>query len=710
MAEGGFVNWVKGLKSKLSRDVTLFNISEEKIVVDKLPFVPNWFFSAALGQPRRVDLVELRKYAKSPWVQMVSNTIIKQVKDTEWKVVSKDKEDEIDYSDMINKITDFLNFPNQNGDTFDDIWGAYLKDILEIDAGVIVKARSTKGDLLQLFAHDGMRFLIKMEEHGLIEGYYQYSIRHPSSAPKFFEFNDIVYGRVTMNTEFFPYGWSPLQSIQQEVEVLIQSTRYNKEFFKRNAIPDAIISAQMESEQMKRAKANWENEIMGKPHKLAWINSPIELKQLSVSNKDMEWLEGQKWYHHIVFAAYGLSPQEVGFYEKSSRATGESQERISIKNAIRPYLSHIADKINREIIPEFYKKPQDIPIEFKWFPTDHTQEKVEHDQTMDKLKLKVYSVNEVRNKEGLDPVEWGEKPHEPAPFTSPERPEEERETRPIPPRRAEEETTEERKSKIKKATEFEMEEEAVDYAEFLSKKFERWEEKILKAIDQHLKDEVPSEKKVFNDFIVKIFNTINTAGFKDKIGYFVGKHMKDGLNLAEEDLNMDIGISDYFRNRMKMLADQQIEGYNIRGKHWPGIKGVTRQLQHKIVQEVSESIRERKSLKDIKEKVKEIMAKEKGGEVKGKVTEGRTMKIARTEVTNMKNAGRLQAYQDSGVKGDKVWVTKKDNKVSDICQSLEGQRVGLFEPFIDFQGKEYMKPSSHPNCRCTIKMVVTETP
>jgi phage portal protein BeeE len=80
-------------------------------------------------------------------------------------------------------------------------------------------------------------------------------------------------------------------------------------------------------------------EVKGKPHKLIFHNSEAQFTPLATSNKDMEWLEGQKWYFHAIFAAYGLSPQEVGFYENSNRSTGESQERVSVKNAIKPYLN-----------------------------------------------------------------------------------------------------------------------------------------------------------------------------------------------------------------------------------------------------------------------------------------------------------------------------------------------------------------------------------
>jgi phage portal protein BeeE len=163
-----------------------------------------------------------------------------------------------------------------------------------------------------------------------------------------------------------------------------------------------------DKDELERFKAYWKTEIQGKAHKMAISNSvDANFIKFRMTNSEMEWLEGQKWYFHIVFGAYGLSPQEVGFYENSNKSTGESQERITIKNAIKPYLELIRAKINREILPELVGHDK---IQFKWFLKDSASEKIEFDQTMQKLINNVYTINEVRKLEGLEPVEWGDKP------------------------------------------------------------------------------------------------------------------------------------------------------------------------------------------------------------------------------------------------------------------------------------------------------------
>jgi HK97 family phage portal protein len=411
------IDWYKQTKSYLAKEMRVFNGSSIT-PTSNLPLMANWMYMAKLGMPRQINIVELRQYAKSAWVQMVINTICKQIMINEWEIMSDDEDEDVQqkYEEQIEQITTFLNQPNRNGASFWDIWIPWLRDVLELDAGVIYKGKNASGELVELFPYDGARFLINLNEYGIIgedsqgepaPGYYQYSFKLVNSAPIPFEKEEIVYGRMNTNTELQPYGFSPLQGIQQEVELMIQSTRFNKERFSNSAVPDGIVSVPMDQEQMMQFRNAWENEIKGRPHKLIFHNSDANFTPLAMSNKDMEWLEGQKWYFHLVFGAYGLSPMEAGFHEDGNRATGESQERTTVKNAIKPYLELIASKINREIIPDLVGHDE---LKFKWFAKDDAAEKIEHDQMMSKLNANVLTINEVRAMEGLDPVEWGNQP------------------------------------------------------------------------------------------------------------------------------------------------------------------------------------------------------------------------------------------------------------------------------------------------------------
>ena len=723
---GIFENLKKGVNDFLSREVRLFNGTElETTPKDKLPFLPNWFYASELGIPRGVNILELRQFAKSAWIQMVHNAIKKQLMITEWKIVPVEEDEKLEkYQADIDRATYFLNHPNSNGDTFWDLWGPFTNDVLEIDAGVIFKGRNMAGEMVELFSYDGAAFLIDMDEHGLLKRYLQYSFKHFGAKPLPFETRDIVYGAMNRRNEHYPYGWSPLQSVMQEVELMIQSTRYNKEFFQNNAVPDGIMGLDTDDMGLERWKNYWQNEIRGRPHKLAFHNiKGMDWVPLKISNSDMEWLEGQKWYFHIVFGVYGLSPQEVGFYEDSNRATSESQERITIKQAIKPQLTLIASKINRDILPELFNHGK---LKFEWQLIDDAAEKTKHQQLMERLDRNVVTINEVRTQEGLPPVPWGNEPvRVPNPFSSPfvsgEREQGQRQDQKPDQDQASQERREEReeeqaeKMMEKEAPEFIEQEESKDYADFLEKKFYRWEKEIMSFLDKTLEEEFTQKdinqinhiNKTFGDFLHRLMNVVNTSGFYQQLKRVIKISLQEGVDEAEKELQINVTAGEDFNRQLDFLTRRQLEGFHIEGGKWNGLKGVAKDIQIQIAEIVREGLAEKKGLKKVKAEVKELMIQQRGGKVKGEVTEGRAMKIARTETNRFRNSGKVQAYKDSGLKGKKRWVAVGDSKTTEICRRLHGQEVGLKENFFDTEtGQQYAHPPALPNCRSVVQFIL----
>jgi len=123
----------------------------------------------------------------------------------------------------------------------------------------------------------------------------------------------------------------------------------------------------------------------------------------------MEWLDGQKWYFKIVFAAFGVSPTEAGFFENANKSNDEGQARVTVRNAIKPYLSMFEKNHTNKTIPEILQK-EITGLKFKYFPHDHVQEKVEFEQHKWELENGALTINDYRKMQGKEPYEWGDEP------------------------------------------------------------------------------------------------------------------------------------------------------------------------------------------------------------------------------------------------------------------------------------------------------------
>jgi len=248
-------------------------------------------------------------------------------------------------------------------------------------------------------------------------------------------------------------------------------------------------------------------------------------------------------------------------------------------------------------------------------------------------------------------------------------------------------------------------ESAEDYEGFLSAQYKKWEVKVVRALEHEDIGEksVGYVEKSFGGFLSRVFNIVNTAGFVNRIKFFVKQPMKEGLDQAEKELDMDIGIRENFDDKADFFVDQQLNGYTLPdGKKWHGIKGASRQMQQKIFDEVKDGVVNKEGREKIAGRVKEVFRK---------AEEGQAVRIARTETNRFVNSGKLAGYVDSGVKGRKRWVSSQPRVEgsSKICTDMHGQEVALLDVFVDpASGKQFMTPPALPNCKSTIQFVLDE--
>ncbi len=416
------------------------NYSGVQDPADQEAIYPQWFFSSRLGQPRQVDTQKIRKLAQSSWVQMVLNTFKKQIFTTDWDILPEDPDDGINYDKDIKEVKDFLNNINDNEQTIDDLNSESITDIGEIDAGAwntvftnnsyvigevpiydawarvigneqgLVLKPLGQRKIKAVKAVDGSSMLKQVDIHKNLLQYWQYSFKHPRQNPTRFEKAEITY--LLMNGKSYSvYGFSPVQAIQQVLELLIQGTRYNKDLYTNNAIPDLLISLpKLPKDQLKKLKRSWNNQFKGRPHQVGFINWAVDkFQKLNDTNRDLEWLEGQKWYFKLVFAVFGVSPTEAGFFENANKSNDDGQERVTVRNALKPYFKILEKNITRKLIPEILRREKP-GLKFEYLPKDQTLEKLEFDQDMLELDHGTLTINEFRKKKGRKPSDWGDDP------------------------------------------------------------------------------------------------------------------------------------------------------------------------------------------------------------------------------------------------------------------------------------------------------------
>src|SRR3990172_1165547 len=211
-----------------------------------------------------------------------------------------------------------------------------------------------------------------------------------------------------LNPETAYRGKGGVQASAMAIDIDEFMSDWNRTFFFNSAIPSIFFSTDKEigEAESKRLMKMWRSKFEGRSnaHKVAFLGKGLTPHEVGSSKRDMEFLDGKKYYRDEILAAFQVSKANLGIVEDVNRANQEASDARFVKSVVKPRMIALVQYLN-----EFFLR--NWPDEGLFFDfEDPTPEDVE-------LKLKVYdnglkngwlTINEVRERENLDPVDGGD--------------------------------------------------------------------------------------------------------------------------------------------------------------------------------------------------------------------------------------------------------------------------------------------------------------
>ena len=715
---------------------------------DGLPkaYIPNFFYRAPFGYPRYKDLNYFRQLATSIYVDMCTTAIIDEVCSVEWEIVAEDRAgNEIPGKEKdIERIQEFFYNPNTNKESWETIIRMMLPDLLEINSGIITKVFNIFGEMVEIYSRDGMAFTKNPDPYGtytsradlilmkniLGEGetqtqqmdypaiqaemtatdaheegaYFQYGF-NTGARPIPFGRREIVWFEKKVRTDNL-YGRSSMEILAKTVQTLIYAVESQLEYFNDNSIPPGVLGLEgMTSADMKAFGQQWVQQQKVQDelgnwkhtnHKLPMVNTMPKFERLGFTNQELELIESQKWWSKLVWGAFGITATELGFTEDSSGAANQIvQTSVAKKRIIYPLLRLIEYHVNTEIIPEF--GVEGVRYKYKIFDIDEETKKWGLYRMQTEADLK--TINEVRNAEGLDDVEWGDKnagERSPNQGTNinvgdPRQQDSDkinRDSQNTRDKMSGKPAKGDKPDDIKKAittdspNTLELGEEIGPEEKKLKKQItdllKSNKEKVFDLLGSQGKDEPLMQIKSIDDLPVLIKKIFQIFSFKGIVDEVIGEKFNSGWDKSEKQINKNIPMN---YKALEFLQNHTFEN----------VKGMTEEIANDLKAELSRGIINGESIPKLKDRVSKVF---NVGEVRAEV-------IAITEVGRAENQGKLLAMKGSGLDMKKQWLSAHDERTSDLCKHLDGQVVGLDE---DFHYKDWsgQAPPSHPRCRSVL--------
>lgn len=501
-------------------------------------------------------------------------------------------------------------------------------------------------------------------------------------------------------------GMGTLEGILTAIDQHTAMSDFQEAIFRNRGIPEGILSFPPEAgtineDKMKELRREW-NRLYGgisQQGKIAIMSGGMEFKELTFKPKDLQYPEGRRLTRDEACAGFGVPKSKVTM-EDVNRANSESGDYQFMKDTVYPRCIRIEQKLNEVLIPLYGDRffvAYDNPV-----PADKLFELKENAEY---LKNKVLSPNEVRARSlGLPPREGGDEYTGSATGGA------------VPFKNSPQQigitdsyfiSSKERAGGVLSGAppanlvEKRLDKETSEILAFLRKYYR----KQLRAVLGKLRDMPKSHKDISLE--LRLLEDIDA--WIDELKNGVEKPLSailiNGINHGADEIHIDVAW-----DVSNTEAAKWLETYNYKFAH--KVVGSTEKDLRGLVQH---AIREGWDEKQLGVQIREKY---------GFYQQYKSEMIARTEKTRAMNAGRTEAWKQSGFVTGKQWLTAPG--ACDYCAPLDGKVISLERHFfsegetaqsaneddapMQITYEDVDSPPLHPWCRCTTVAFMEEIP
>jgi len=665
----------------------------------------------------------LETYSKSLYVYACVSKIAQKVGSIDWHLYqiinTKGEVKEIDNSPLLNLI--YKPNPFQ---TKAEFWESIVIDKKLCGNAFIFKVRNNYGKVVELWRLSPDRVTIISDSTSFIKGY---EYRKDDGTTILFRPEDIIHDKYPSPLEQH-LGLAPLQPAAVRVDTEEFGSKYQRDFFLNNARPDGILHTEgrLTPQQRTDIKESWarRHQGIGKSSKMALIEGGMTYQQISISQREMDYIESMKFTRDDILVAFGVPKPIVAVTDDVNLANAETGMNIFLSETIKPEMSRIVEKINEElVIPDFGEQ-----YFFDFVDPTPNDEVFALDRQTRLVMANIMTINEARKENGLAPLkDGGDSIY--LPLMSVPIGDVAQEKR-LSIYRTKSNLFAKRNFFFKK---LELQESIIQQ---LQKKITELKPKQKVSKKIRIKSTQPKivftkeqkstiwqehDKRLSND--VFIFRNFVSKLFADQY-----ERIKDKIKIEEKSIEKKISvkIDIDWEEENEIFAEASVPVYTdmikARGDRTSKLIGRT----FEITQEVKDFIKKKaikfsdEVNKTTEEMIKRVIAEgidegEGHNEISKRIKEVYTERekrgaerIARTEMTSASGEADIESFKQGGLE-KKEWKATEDDRTRDSHLEVDGEVVELDKEFsngLKFPGDPSADPEEVCNCRCTLLPVV----
>lgn len=188
----------------------------------------------------------------------------------------------------------------------------------------------------------------------------RYEQRIPGSAPVKFTTDEISYFQFERNPNDAYEGLSILEGVVYDALTDKEASEHNLEFVEGGMMIDSVImlDPEFDADELEIAKQKLGNELAGEGRKTLITNTVKDVKQLSVTSKDLDWINQRKLTIDKICAAIGTPKFLLGYTDGIQRGNGDATYVQYIEGTIgtmQDYAEYIINTLYVKFVDKGYE-------------------------------------------------------------------------------------------------------------------------------------------------------------------------------------------------------------------------------------------------------------------------------------------------------------------------------------------------------------------
>ena len=219
---------------------------------------------------------------------------------------------------------------------------------------------------------------------------------------------DIIHLRHPDPMNPYYYGSSLVMRAATEVDIDDFIGRHQREFFKNDAMPAAVVEFPtiMHKDVRRAFEVQWQEKFNMKPGRVGYLEGGAKITTL-ITQKELDYLQSRGINHKIIQAVFGVPDSKLMSGEAVlARATAETLDYNFHKETIDPLLTMIDEQLTNDLAHEKF----DPSLVIKHDSTVPRDLRLQAELDEKELAMGKVSINEVRERDGYKPLKGGEEP------------------------------------------------------------------------------------------------------------------------------------------------------------------------------------------------------------------------------------------------------------------------------------------------------------